>query len=359
LGIWKCRINHGSSLQFQDAYLTATTDEQSLNLRLPKHLIPKRYSLYLTPFIEVDNFTVQGHVDIEMTVLKKGSKNITLHSDKLRIFENTVKVYGSNKQLLYLDGFGYDEARQFFVIHLAKKMHKGDNISVSIDFLGELNNDVVGFYKSSYFNEDENATEFLAVTNFKETGARLVFPCFDEPGYKAAFQVNLGRLKNKTSLSNMPIKFEGEAMKDNDVYVWDIYQETPVMSPHHLSFVISEFVYKQAQTGSNGVQFKVWSRESVSDQTEFAAEIGLIILEYFEQSLNISYPLPKLDLVAVPDFSDEAAANWGLITFRESALLFQDGMSSALMKEEVVETISHAIAKQWFGNLVTVEWWSE
>jgi aminopeptidase N len=157
----------------------------------------------------------------------------------------------------------------------------------------------------------------------------------------------------------MPIKFEGEAMKDNDVYVWDIYQETPVMSPHHLSFVISEFVYKQAQTGSNGIQFKVWSREPVSDQTEFAAEIGLIILEYFEQSLNISYPLPKLDLVAVPDFSDEAAANWGLITFRESALLFQDGMSSALMKEEVVETISHAIAKQWFGNLVTVEWWSE
>jgi aminopeptidase N len=191
LGIWKCRINHGSSLQFQDAYLTATTDEQSLNLRLPKHLIPKRYSLYLTPFVEVDNFTVQGHVDIEMTVLKKGSKNITLHSDKLWIFENTVKVYGSNKQLLYLDGFGYDEARQFFVIHLAKKMHKGDNITLSIDFLGELNNDVVGFYKSSYFNEDENATEFLAVTTSRKPELDWSSPVLTSPDTRPRFRSTL------------------------------------------------------------------------------------------------------------------------------------------------------------------------
>ena len=274
MGIWRCRINHGSSLQFQDAYLTATADQQSYSVRLPRHLIPKKYSLYLTPFIHVDNFTFQGHVDIEMAVLKKGSKNITLHSDKLQIFENTVKVYGSNKQLLYIDGFGYDKERQFFVIFLAKKMHKGDNITVSIDFLGELNTDLVGFYKSSYFDEEMNATDYLAVTNFKETGARLAFPCFDEPAYKASFQVNLGRLKNMTSISNMPAKLQGEAMRDNDVYVWDIYQETPAMSTHLLSFVISDFVHKHAQTGSNGVEFRVWSRESVSDQTEFAVEIG-------------------------------------------------------------------------------------
>ena len=225
--------------------------------------------------------------------------------------------------------------------------------------MGELNSDLSGFYRSSYFDEEKNATEYIATSQFESIGARRALPCFDEPAFKAIFQVNLGRLKDMSSISNMPAEFEGVAMKDNNEYMWDMYQDSPIMSTYLLAFIISRFTHKQSEATANGVQFRIWSRKSVSDQTDLALKVGPQILEFFEKHYNVPYPLPKMDMVAIPDFGAGAMENWGLITYRETALLFKEGQSSIATREGIVSTISHELAHQWFGNLVTMDWWTE
>ena len=257
-------------------------------------------------------------------------------------------------------GFGFDEERHWFIIYLDKDLPKGKSIQVSVDFIGSLSSDLTGFYRSSYSDEDtNNATEFLAVTQFEAIGARRAFPCFDEPSFKAVFEVNLGRLRNMTALSNMPIKEEAVTMTDNNEYVWDKFQVTPVMSTYTLAFVISRFTHRESVTMSNGVQVKIWSRNSVSNQTILAQNITSHMLEYFEQLYEIPYPLPKLDVVAIPDFAFTAMENWGLVTFKEKVFRYQEDPSSISQKEIIVSTLAHELAHQWFGNLVTMDWWTE
>jgi len=311
----------------------------------------------MTPFLEKDNFTIQGHVDISLEVTEKGSNKIVLHSEDIQIFENTLKIASSQEQNLVVTGFGYDETNTWFIIYVAENLLKSENYMVSIDYLANLNSDLIGFYRSSYFDKEKNQTEYVATTQFEATGARRAFPCFDEPIYKATFQVNLGRVKDMTSISNMPIGREGVLMLDNNIYVWDMYQVSPIMSTYLLAFVVSNFTFKQTKT--DDVQFRVWSRESNSNHTGLALEAGPKILKFFEQHFNIKYPLPKMDLVAMPDYLGGAMENWGLIIFQEKKIIFKHGESGAAEAENILLTIAHELAHQWFGNLVTMEWWNE
>jgi aminopeptidase N len=358
-GTWSCKISHSSSKQTQEAHLTVTPNGKSTYVRLPKHLSPVKYNIFLTPFIVVGNFTIPGHVDILIKVVQDGSKNITLHSKEIKIHENSIRVVNSDDKSLDIEGFGYDKEKNCFIIFLTDILPQGKNITLSIDFNADLNADLNGFYRSSYFDEEKNATEYIATSTFEPIGARRALPCFDEPAFKAIFQVNLGRLKDMSSISNMPAEFEGVAMKDNDEYMWDMYQDSPIMSTYLLVFIITRFTYKQSEPTENGVQFRVWSRKSVADQTDLAAKVGPQILEFFERHYNVPYPLPKMDMIAIPDFGPGAMENWGLITYRETALLFKEGQSSIAAREGIVSTISHELAHQWFGNLVTMEWWTE
>ena len=357
-GTWICRIGHSSSPLFQEAHLTVTPIGKSKSVRLPTHLDPIKYSLYLTPYIKEGNFSIQGNEEILISVLEIGS-NITLHSEEIAIHENTVRVTGSQNQALVIEGFGYDEEKSWFSVFLKDPLVPGDNITLSMDFLGDLNDELTGFYRSDYIKETDNTTVYLASTQFETDGARRAMPCFDEPAFKAVFQVNLGRTKEMTSISNMPIKTEGLKMSDNDEYVWDVYEDSPHMSTYLLAFVISQLNYTEAVTRSNGVEFRVWARQSLINQTKLAADIGPLILEYYERHYDLPYPLPKMDLVAIPDFSAGAMENWGLITFRETAMLFKEGGSAFSDREKVISNIAHELAHQWFGNLVTMEWWTE
>ncbi len=138
--------------------MTLTPNGRSSNVRLPKHLKAIKYNIYLTPFIELGNFTIPGHVDILISVLEDEARNITLHSEKIDIYENTVKVLDGNKNEQKIEGFGYDKERHYFIIFLAESLPKGENITVLIDFLAELNSDLSGFYRSSYFDKEKNTT---------------------------------------------------------------------------------------------------------------------------------------------------------------------------------------------------------
>ena len=359
MGTWVCQIFHSASPVFQEAHFSATSNGKSPQMRLPKHIQPQKYAIFLTPFIIKDNFTIQGHVEIDVFVTQVDVKTIILHSQDMTIFENTVKVIGNDNQNFEILGFGYEKTTNFFYIHLANDIPANGSVKLSMDYLGDLNSDLTGFYRSSYLNDETNSTEYVATTQFEAVGARKALPCFDEPGFKAVFKVSLGRIKTMTSLSNMQREKEGVPMADNDEYVWDIYEESPKMPTYLLAFVVSNFTFRPSITLANGVEFKIWSRKSVLDQTELAADIGPKLQVFFETQFKIPYPLPKQDMIAVPDFIMGAMENWGLIIYKESFLLFNENKSSAAQKELTEFVIAHEISHQWFGNLVTMEWWTE
>jgi len=359
MGSWKCRIVHTLSPVFQETTIAATSNGKSRHMRLPKKLIPLRYKLFVTPFIVQDNFTFQGHVEIDIKVMEKNVDCITLHSQGLNIFENIVKVMDSDNHNYEIVGFGYEDATNFLTIFVSKNLPLENTIKVIIDYQGKLASDLMGLYRSSYFDEETNSTQFMATTQFEPTAARKALPCFDEPAFKAVFQVNLGRVKSMTSISNMPKEREGIPMADNDEYVWDIYQESPKMSTYLLALIVTRFTFRKSKPQGNGVEFRIWSRKSVMDQTELAAEIGPKILEFYEDRFKTKFPLQKQDMIAIPDFMFGAMENWGLITYREVFLLNKPGKSSATDKEYTEIVIAHELAHQWFGNLVTMEWWTE
>ena len=161
-----------------------------------------------------------------------------------------------------------------------------------------------------------------------------------------------------SSISNMPILEAGLPAGDTG-YVWDVYQDSLKMSTYLLAFVVSDFVYRTPEPLSNGVEFRVWSREEARDQTEWASEIGPRILAYYEEYFNVSFPLPKQDMIAIPDFKEGGMENWGLITFLQPDLLYQAGVSSLSHKDKVTKIVAHELAHMWFGDLVTMEWWND
>jgi aminopeptidase N len=360
LGRWTCQVTLEGVDQYQEAYVTATSDVPVKDVRLPGHAIPEDYIIHLTPFIIVDNFTIEGHVSINIDV-NADADNITLHINGIEIYENMVQLFdGTNAaaaNAVPVLGHGYDKDREYYVVKA--DVSGGHKYRLSIAFRGDLNDDLAGLYRSSYLDSVANETRWIATSQMEATDARRALPCFDEPAFKAKFQINLGRLRRMTSISNMPIMEASVAMADNDEYVWDAFQQSLKMSTYLLAFVVSDFAYLKSAPTSNGVEFRIWSRQEAKDQTGYASIIGPKILQYYEEYFSVPFPLPKQDMIALPDFSAGAMENWGLITYRETALLYEEGVSSKSSREYVATVVAHELAHQWFGDLVTMEWWDE
>ena len=229
----------------------------------------------------------------------------------------------------------YDKDREFFIIYTGAELRRGARYRVRIEYTAHLKDNLKGFYRSVYTDPVTNTTEYVAVTQFQATDARRAFPCFDEPGVKAAYevcreytfslshyfrhsfcQVKLGRTRDMSSISNMPQQQTGVAMAGTEDYVWDVYQRSVKMSTYLVAFVVSKFKFVEAEKRSNGVRFRIWSQPSSVDQTEYAKEMGPRMLEFFENYFNVPFPLPKQDMIAIPDFGAGAMENWGLITYR-------------------------------------------
>ena len=214
-----------------------------------------------------------------------------------------------------------------------------------------------GFYRSSYQKVATKERVYLATTQFQATELREALPCFDEPNMKATFQTNLGRTKNMISLSNMNKVSEGRPMSEDDEYVWDEYNPTPIMSCYLLVFVVCDFGHVKSQ---NSIKpFNIWSNKEKLDWAKYAARISPQLLNYFEDYFNISDPLPKQEKIAIPDFASGAMENWGLNTYRETNLLYHPNISTIARKKQVATVIAHELSHIWYGNLVTCEWWNE
>jgi len=211
-----------------------------------------------------------------------------------------------------------------------------------------------GFYRSSYTAED-GSKKMIAVTQFESTDARRAFPCWDEPAMKATFDVTLciPSSSNSIALSNMPVVKE-EVTGDVKVFTYD---RTPIMSTYLLAFVIGEFDYVEKRD-KNGVLIRVYTPVGKKEQGTYALEVAVKTLPFYNDYFEIAYPLPKMDLIAIPDFAAAAMENWGLVTYRETALLADPENTSSNTKQWVALVVGHELAHQWFGNLVTMQWWT-
>ena len=226
---------------------------------------------------------------------------------------------------------------------------------VSIEYSGFLNNQMAGFYRSSYTNI-HGETKIMASTQFESLDARRAFPCWDEPARKAVFGVTMIVSKHFDAFSNMPElsskTLSGGTKKELT------FMDSPIMSTYLLAFVIGEFDYVQAQT-SHGVLVRVYTPPGKSDTGAFALDCATKSLDAYDDFFGIPYPLPKLDMVAIPEFAAGAMENWGLVTYREVDLLIDPAKASSNQKQRVCTVVTHELAHQWFGNLVTMTWWDD
>ncbi|KAG7171432.1 Aminopeptidase N-like 3, partial [Homarus americanus] len=317
---------------------TTTTETPKLNnYRLPESLKPLHYLVKLQPFVN-GNYTILGYLEVEMKVVNSTSR-IVLHMADIITHNDTITVVQDGVQVVVKEHV-YDAEREWYVAQLDQELQVDQTVNISLWFTGLLNDQLRGFYRSSYVDPDGNTVE-MAATQFQPTDARRAFPCMDEPALKAKFSVSLAREENMTSLSNMP-RYGSEPVEDQPEWEWDHYDTTVEMSTYLIAFIVSDFVNKTVDV--NGTQFSVWARPAAIDQTDYSLALGPRVLTFFEDYFNISYPLPKQDMAAIPDFSAAAMENWGLIIYS---------------KQWIGETVTHELAHQWFGNLVTPRWWTD
>lgn len=318
-----------------------TPKNKKKNVRLPSDVIPLYYNITLKPDLESHTFSGEETITID---LKKEADSITLHSKDLDIVSVALDGIPAKK-------ISYDDPKETATFSFAKKIGKGE-AKLHIVFRGILANNMRGFYKSRYMVEGKE--RFMATTQFEATDARRCIPCFDEPSQKAVFDVHLVVPTDKTAVSNtLPVH-----IKEHEAgYKVVSFAPTPKMSTYLLAFIVGDFEWVEEKTKS-GVLVRVLTVPGKSHQAKFALSVAVRSLEFYEKYFDIPYPLNTLDMLAIPDFSSGAMENWGAVTYRETALLVDESHSSSSTREWVAEVIAHELAHQWFGNLVTMEWWT-
>ncbi|KAG7156965.1 Puromycin-sensitive aminopeptidase-like 1, partial [Homarus americanus] len=197
---------------------------------------------------------------------------------------------------------------------------------------------------------------YSAVTQFEATDARRCFPCWDEPALKATFDITLVVPCDRVPLSNMPEISRTPYESDPNLHVVK-FATTPLMSTYLVAVVVGEYDYVE-DTSSDGIKVRVYTPMGKQEQGKFALEVATKVLPYYKEYFNIAYPLPKMDLIAIADFSVGAMENWGLVTYRETCLLVDPHNTSASQRQWIALVVGHELAHQWFGNLVTMEWWT-
>ena len=267
------------------------------------------------------------------------------------------------------DSISHDEKRQQATITFNGNLPTSPRASLDIKFEGTMNNAMRGFYRSKYkpavspaksVPKDEEH-HYMFSTQFESCDARTAFPCFDEPNMKVSFDFEIEIPNDQVALSNMPVKETKKGSKE-DLQVVS-FERTPVMSTYLLAWAFGDFEYVEDFTqrtykGQN-IPVRVYTTRGLKEQGRYALEHAHKIVDFYSDVFQIEYPLPKADLLAVHEFSHGAMENWGLVTYRTTAVLFEEGKSDEKYRNRVAYVVAHELAHQWFGNLVTMDWWSE
>jgi aminopeptidase N len=221
---------------------------------------------------------------------------------------------------------------------------EGTEAVLSIDYAGTINDKMTGFYRSSYVDPKTGGTKFMGVTQFEATDARKAFPCWDEPSMKATFAISITAPRDLVVLSNMD---EEQTNQMGDV-VEHRFRKTPVMSTYLVAWAVGELEHIETRN-AHGVQVRVFTPPGEKERGRFALDVAAKTLDFFSDYFGLPYPLPKLDMLAVPDFSAGAMENWGLVTYRTVYILFDEQQSSLAIKQHVAYVVGHELAHQWYS----------
>ncbi|XP_071858487.1 aminopeptidase N [Bombus fervidus] len=344
------------SIDLNDVYVPKVSQR-----RLPTEVVPTSYYLELQPFIGNDKF--KGRVKINVTwvdtsdiIVLNAHPHLAITKYDVRITEASLEEREKGLPLMAVNVARVSRRSSWpssYAIHLEQMLKKGTSCEVDLIFTGNLTtNDTSGFFKREYTDASGQKHPFLA-TNFRLDNAQTVFPCMDEPPYKATFKLSVQRPKNMTARSNTPLESSIETTDEPDL-VWDHFIKTPQMSTYQLALIISDFesispTQEINEMDGRKLEIKVWGRKEYLDSLKGIPDKVVCIMNYLQDYFNSSIVLPKLDLVAVPSYgATKASDSWGLMFFKESEL------SSPSIWDTAYELIY-----QWIGQYITPFRWSD
>ncbi|KAK5970416.1 Aminopeptidase N [Trichostrongylus colubriformis] len=343
--------SHGGNKASKDHH--SPSEEQ---LRLPTNIKPLIYNLtmktYLPNYVKFPSnksFTFDGQVDISMVVVEP-TESIVLNARNITVIRKECEVFLENKKVDIKKVVEHESLEKLEFV-LQKKLKKDQKILLKVKYIGLITDDLAGLYRTKYTGAD-GKVRYAATTQMQPSDARRMVPCLDEPSYKANWTVTLIHPKGTKAIANGIEK----STKANGDWITTKFETTPKMSSYLLAVLISEFEFVEGKTKTD-VRFRIWARPEAKTMTQYAKDAGIRCLEFYEDFFGIRFPLPKQDMAALPDFAAGAMENWGLITYRETALLYDEKFYGPLDKKRVALIVAHELAHQWFGNLVTLKWW--
>ena len=310
--------------------------------RLPEEAVPTHYRLSIAPNFNSESFSGETTIDIEV---KSATTEFVVNAAELTFQEASVSSGGHvQKAQLTLDP-KQETAR----LRVATPVPPGP-ASLHFRYSGKLNHELRGLY----LGKDPDGRKY-AVTQFEATDARRAFPCFDEPAYKATFDITVTARKSDTVISNAKVVSDTAGPRPGQHVVR--FARSAKMSSYLVALAIGKFEFLQG--AADGIPIRIYTVPGKKDMGRAALDHAERSLAYFNRYFGIPYPFEKLDLIGLPDFSAGAMENTAAITFRERDLLLEPGRSSAENEKNVAQTIAHEIAHQWFGDLVTMRWWDD
>ena len=310
--------------------------------KLPKEVVPTEYAIRIVP--NLDNFTFAGSESVKLNVRSP------VHQLVLNGLELKIEAASVDGKELPLSAIKTDNEKELLTLTLPSELAAGDH-ALTLRFTGKINQQGQGLFYMRYQEQGSGARKVMLGTQFEATDARRFFPCWDEPAFRARFQLTVVVPENWLAVSNMPIESEQKIAGGKEVR----FAPTPPMSSYLNVFVAGELDFIESQVGPT--QIRVIATKGKAELGRYALEASAEILKYYNDYFGVPYPLPKLDQIAIPGGFGGAMENWGGITYYESRLLFDPKSSSGETKQNIYEVLAHEMAHMWFGDLVTMAWW--
>mmetsp|Transcript_20082 Transcript_20082/g.42041 ORF Transcript_20082/g.42041 Transcript_20082/m.42041 type:complete len:860 (-) Transcript_20082:2-2581(-) len=334
-----------------------------MSCRLPTTVTPNHYDLTYNSINLSPPYSFSGVVKISIQVSKDAPNNmnsITLHCLEIAISEATLS--SSSSTPTHATSINYSPSNETCTLVFPTPINPSTSL-LTVTFTGVLNDQMRGLYRSTYKGQD-GEIKTMACTQFEATDARRAFPCWDEPSFKSTFRLtckisqtptfNPIAISNTTIVSSITNHERGGSEKST-TYKFEV---TPVMSTYLLALVIGEFDQVGKNSEKTKIRTTVYTAPGKGMQGVFCLETACRALDFLEDTYGVPYPLPKSDLLAIPDFAAGAMENWGCVTYREAKILTSETGTSLAMRKGIARTVCHELAHQWFGNLTTMEWWN-
>ncbi|MEO5753753.1 MAG: M1 family aminopeptidase, partial [Chthoniobacterales bacterium] len=331
-----------SLLVFTSVHAESKFDFATTPGKLPKDVRPTEYAIRIVP--NLDKLTFTGSETVKLLAEKPFTK-LVLNALEMEIVAATVDGQALPKKSIALDA-----EEQLLTLTLPNEMAAGEH-QLELKFSGKINAQGQGLYFARYQELGTGEDKIMLGTQFEATDARRMFPCWDEPSFRAKFQLTAVVPENFTAVSNMPVEAEPKGEEGKEVR----FAISPTMSSYLVVLCAGELDSIEAE--QDGVKLRVITTKGKAEMGRYALESAGKILHYFNEYFAEPYPLPKLDLIAVPGGFGGAMENWGGITYYESVLLFDPKNSAAGTKQDIFAVVAHEMAHQWFGDLVTMAWW--